>query len=579
MAVQNKDCYKVVTIGYLKSFIGTNIQNSSGAVVYVNTNVLASEKRRDDYCPTYSELTGGTLIPNWAQGGTPNGDRDGITVSNPWFGSEPGSPQNYANNQLVDQKDLGLRYTRFLKFSVSSASGDISQCGGNKSVSYVHQYTRYNKSMNSSCAVSTTSATANDTENTEVTWTGCNWISVNRSTLVATAVRQPETRKADRRCCSVKGQITFRATSHTASTSICQAALGGGWNNYEGRHYTSVTVHPSTTSTFGCDGGSFSVTSTGYFYDRYEWKDDCGTIYHSSPYDDRNGSEAAGTASGSFDSLECDCESAQAKSKTLTINYHGSSDSATFNQSCAACPDDPKCNPCEGHEVTIDYDKEPSCTGGTVTFCIDGSCKEPEPSDCVMEGPDSVTIGTSETSGSFDFVSKCNTVWANAEVSDKGALDTATVVYTGGVNGRIDFTWNSTSPGDTTITLKQENADGTLTVEMHKTAPIPTSSVTINCSGIGDNVSSGALNVTGSTYTATFTIAGPNYGKGTLYGTLTADQLSAMTFSGNFDGGTYHGGTIKNECPGTPGNIFHVISASWNVSTKKLTVTIAKCSS
>ena len=496
MAVQNKDCYKVVTIGYLKSFIGTNIQNSSGAVVYVNTNVLASEKRRDDYCPTYSELTGGTLIPNWAQGGTPNGDRDGITVSNPWFGSEPGSPQNYANNQLVDQKDLGLRYTRFLSFSVSSASGDISQCGGNKSVSYVHQYTRYNKSMNSSCAVSTTSATANDTENTEVTWTGCNWISVNRKTLVATAVRQPETRRADRRCCSVKGQITFRAASHTASTSICQAALGGGWNNYEGRHYTSVTVHPSTTSTFGCDGGSFSVTSTGYFYDRYEWKDDCGTIYHSSPYDDRNGSEAAGTASGSFDSLECDCESAQAKSKTLTINYHGFSDSATFNQSCAACPDDPKCNPCEGHEVTIEYDKEPSCTGGTVTFCIDGSCKEPEPPGPEPPGPE----------------------------------------------------------------------------------PKPTSSVTISWSGLPGNLGTGGLMVTGSTYTADFILGGPNAGKGTLSGTLTADPRTAMTFSGQFTIQGSGGGSIYNACSGSQGETYEVSTATWDVANKRLTVGIRKCS-
>ena len=527
MAVQNKDCYKVVTIGYLKSFIGTNIQNSSGAVVYVNTNVLAPEKRRDDYCPTYSELTGGNLIPNWAQGGTPNGDRDGITVSNPWFGSEPGSPQNYANNQLVDQKDLGLRYTRFLKFSVSSASGDISQCGGNKSVSYVHQYTRYNKSMNSSCAVSTTSTTANDTENTEVTWTGCNWISVNRNTLVATAVRQPETRRADRRCCSVKGQITFRATSHTASTSICQAALGGGWNNYEGRHYTSVTVYPSTTSTFDCGEGNFSVTSTGFFFDRYEWKDDCGTVYHSSPYDDRNGSEDGPSSSGSFGELVCDCESTQTKSKTLTINYHGITGSATFNQSCEACPDDPKCKPCEGHEVTIEYDKEPSCTGGTVTFCIDGSCTEPTPpTPCQIDGPDTID--------------SCNG-------------GTATFCIDGSCTG-------PEPPGP---------------------EPKPTSAVTISWSGIPgpDDLATGGLMVTGSTYTAEFILGGPNAKKGTLYGTLTADLRDAMTFYGQFTVQGSGGGSIKNVCPGSQGEIYEVSTATWDVANKRLTVTIAKCDS
>ena len=511
------ECLRVVTIGYLKSFIG---QSGSSSLIKDSSNENVSKliSRTDDtYCPTYGELIGGRIIQNWKQGDTPNGDRDGIVVNSTWAGGSSA----YTTNQLVDQKDLSMKYTRWKAFTVSSPSGDISQCGGNKSVSYVHQYTRYNKSMNSSCAVSTTSTTANDTENTEVTWTGCNWISVNRSTLVATAVRQPETRRADRRCCSVKGQITFRATSHTASTSICQAALGGGWNNYEGRHYTSVTVYPSTTSTFDCGEGSFSVPSTGFFFFFYEWKDDCGTVYHSSPYDDRNGSEDGPSSSGSFGELVCDCESTQTKSKTLTINYHGITGSATFNQSCAACPDDPKCKPCEGHEVTIEYDKEPSCTGGTVTFCIDGSCTGPTPpTPCQIDGPDTI---------------------------------------------------DSCNGGTATFCI-----DGSCT---EPTPPTPSEAVTINCSGIGDNVSSGALNVTGSTYTATFTIAGPNYGKGTLYGTLTADQLSAMTFSGNFDGGTYHGGTIKNECPGTPGNIFHVVYASWNVSEKKLTVTIAKCDS
>jgi hypothetical protein len=243
--------------------------------------------------------------------------------------------------------------------------------------------------MNSSCAVSTTSATANDTENTEVTWTGCNWISVNRKTLVATAVRQPETRTADRRCCSVKGQITFRGTAHSDTTSICQAALGGNWV-LSGRAYTDITITASTTSPFDCDGGSFSLTGTGYYYDRYFWKDNCNTEYRTSPFDDRSGTESAGSTSGSFTELDC-CSGASSNSKTLSLTYHGHTKSYTFNQDCPSCEDDPDCKPCEGHEVTIEYDKEPSCTGGTVTFCIDGSCTEPTPpTPCQIDGPDTI---------------------------------------------------------------------------------------------------------------------------------------------------------------------------------------------
>ena len=111
MAVNQTECYRVVTIGYLKSFIGTNVQNSA------NGSTISISRTDDTYCHTYSELTGGTIIQTWSQGNTPNGDRDGITVN-----SAAVLGGNYANNQLVDQRDLGLKYTRFKSFSVSSAS-------------------------------------------------------------------------------------------------------------------------------------------------------------------------------------------------------------------------------------------------------------------------------------------------------------------------------------------------------------------------------------------------------------------------------------------------------------------------
>ena len=127
MAVQQTECFRVITIGYLKSFIGDLVQNiSNGQPIYIT-------RTDDTYCPTYGELTGGTIIQTWAQGSTPNGDRDGITVrSTAVLGGE------YASNQCVDERDLGLVYTRFKSFSVSSESCDISQCGGSKAMSYSH---------------------------------------------------------------------------------------------------------------------------------------------------------------------------------------------------------------------------------------------------------------------------------------------------------------------------------------------------------------------------------------------------------------------------------------------------------
>jgi hypothetical protein len=137
------ECLKVVTIGYLKTFIGNLIQDSSNG----STKLISYSD--NTYCPTYSELTGGTFIQTWSQGSTPKGDRDGIAVGG-----------SYSNNQLVKQQDLQVKYTRFNALSIArSGSGNISECGGNATLTYTYNYSRHTKSMNSSsCATADTSS-------------------------------------------------------------------------------------------------------------------------------------------------------------------------------------------------------------------------------------------------------------------------------------------------------------------------------------------------------------------------------------------------------------------------------------
>jgi hypothetical protein len=50
------ECLRVVTIGYLKSFIGNDVQDSSNS-----SPIYISSAYADTYCPTYSELTGGSI--------------------------------------------------------------------------------------------------------------------------------------------------------------------------------------------------------------------------------------------------------------------------------------------------------------------------------------------------------------------------------------------------------------------------------------------------------------------------------------------------------------------------------------
>ena len=72
------ECTLVVTIGYLKSLINGKIKNTSGGNVTVNAH-----GHPDDYALSYSELTGGTYVPVFVDGGTNKwaSNIDGIKVN------------------------------------------------------------------------------------------------------------------------------------------------------------------------------------------------------------------------------------------------------------------------------------------------------------------------------------------------------------------------------------------------------------------------------------------------------------------------------------------------------------------
>ena len=355
MAVQQTECYRVVTIGYLKDFIGTLIQDSSnGSVKYVNLNAISEEKRRDDYCPTYSELTSNSLVQTWNPGSTPNGDRDGIVVS-----SSAILGGNYAANQLVDQKDLSLKYTRFKNFGISASPTTISECGGSSTLSYSHGYTRYNKYMNDSCVTASTSSDVSDTANGEVSWNAGRYGSISYPTY---SIGKNGSVSASSRSTTVTATITFRGSSHSDTVTITQKALSGSYATYVTSYSvtTSVSANRSSSASFGCDGGTYSATGTRYYdtYYRYSWTDSCGTNYPSLTSDTKvsSGSESMGSKSGSFSSWDC-CNGGHSDSASLSFSKDGYSGSVSFSQSCADCSSDPSCSPYPPYT--------PTCARGT----------------------------------------------------------------------------------------------------------------------------------------------------------------------------------------------------------------------
>lgn len=103
-----------------------------------------------------------------------------------------------------------------------------------------------------------------------------------------------------------------------------------------------------------------------------------------------------------------------------------------------------------------------------------------------------------------------------------------------------------------------------------------TEDVKILFTGLPNNLRTGGLQVTGSTYTAQFSLI---HKTGALSGTLTADPRDAMTFRGQFTLEGSGGGSIYNECGSEQGEIYAVTSATWDVSTNTLNVGMSKCTS
>lgn len=397
------ECDQVITIGFLNSFIGSDVQDSSGAA-----QTAAGDS---DYCPTYSELTGGTLIQNWKQGTTPNGDQDGIIIGG-----------TYAANECVRRSDLSMKYTRFKEFSISAASTTLSACSASTTISYTHKYDRCEKKLDSTCESSAAAActAVSDTQNSEVTLTSSNNVFTINGFKVNVPKNNPNNNgRSNARSTTITGKITFRGTDHTATVGITQNGLTGEYQYW----YHTYDVHDKNIScsggpSFGCAGGNYSATA--YYYqddwDVYRWHDVCGTDYNSD-YVQRNRVndqyKVYSTYSGSFP----DNTGTGGPADTDSVSWDGYG-SCSWSQSYCPPPDCPTCD-CDdtvwGYGTASDT---VGCTGGTVRFrniTIPGTAitytYDEETSACT------VTTAATSTTKSTSVSVGCNTTNAQRTIT------------------------------------------------------------------------------------------------------------------------------------------------------------------
>ena len=375
MAVAQNECYRVVTIGYLKTFIK---DGSTFLIQDANGNSVSILREDDTYCPTYSELTGGTIVQTWKQDSTsPRADRDGIVVNkNATLGG------TYAENQLVNQKDVTLKYTRFGTLSISASKTDgLSQCGESVTLTTTYNYTRYTKEM-ANCPVErpityNTSSSSVNGPCSDLTWhtdfTGLLNSGSSVSNCTTYTIGKNGSKQAAARCDYVSATTTFRSSTENNKASnkikMCQNALTGSYSEpVSGTYkkvYTDLTCSPtpSTQKVYGtldstnCTStvnATVSLAGTAYYdeYQTYAWKENtCNTVIWGDTEERKitsHASENAGTTSHTFNFTNECCNGGNTVTKLLTLPYQGMNCSKTFSAitedcSSASCCAEPPC--------------------------------------------------------------------------------------------------------------------------------------------------------------------------------------------------------------------------------------------
>lgn len=312
------ECNHIITIGYIKQRIRQGqsnpyIQDSAGNAVSVS-----SSYSDDTYCPTYGELTGGTVIPTYSQGTHPKTDRDGILVSG-----------TYTATQCVKQEDLEIHYTRFNTSSIAASPTTISACGGNSTLSYSNIYTRTMIKMNASTCASldTTSSNVTTTSSDDIAFSitsSPRYGSIAASTYtIAKNVEPSGASRSD----TVSAATTFRGTAYGSSNTVVltQEALTGSYATRVSTYKvtTAFTGSSTTTAYTGCGSSAYTANFTRY-YDVWEikkWVDSCGKDYpdlvQSSKTSD-SGSEVVTSITKNWSVIECPVSS---KTDNDTITY------------------------------------------------------------------------------------------------------------------------------------------------------------------------------------------------------------------------------------------------------------------
>ena len=342
MAQVNGDI--LVTLGYLKTFIDGELYKSDGTKLSVNAN-----GNSDSYCLTISDITGGSYVQTAVTDtGSPTTLRDGVVFS----GQEDDyNKTDISNNRNVRRKELSLRHYWISNLTASANVTNISECGGNSTISSRLTISQKHKNFDNS---SGTASYAYD-NNGNVNCTSNSSAFVTEGTNGRTiTVKKNGTVSSTTRSATITVTASgfgISGNGKSATVTISQSALTGDYSAdnviSSWTKTTGVKAHRSSY-TDGTIASCNAVTCYGYLTRNYEnwerrgWKDSCGTKY-TNKYNDykiSSGTTAsAKTGSVSFAVTSCTpcCPTTVCSTsdrQILTMELDGFSDSVDWTRTC-----------------------------------------------------------------------------------------------------------------------------------------------------------------------------------------------------------------------------------------------------
>jgi len=315
------ECNRIITLGYIKEYInGTPLASS-----------FSGQGMSDSYCPTYKELTDGKYLPVRRSDSTPcSYDVDGLIINN---------SETYSPTKLVKRGDFSIGYTEFESFTISANKTNVSECGEDVTFSRTVSFKRWTKTCGSDCELtSATFSSASVTDSSvsidykvEPSGAGSftsNVLSISKNGSVS----------ADSRTIDTYAEIVFRGSTITSNhITITQNALSGDYNAFVSSSITSYDTFSITgTKTFDCNGGTTTSAGTYTITSIYKWVDSCNTDYPSVTASTTTSKTESGTITvGTRSPYDGTCT--PASGTTVTVNWHGKTDTYTQTCPCIDC--------------------------------------------------------------------------------------------------------------------------------------------------------------------------------------------------------------------------------------------------